>query len=260
MKLPLDALLMNAKYYFLSDAHIGCRAVDDSQAHQQRLIRWLHMAAKDATAIYLLGDIFDFWFEFPNKPPKGFEPLLDTLQSITANGTPIHFLIGNHDLWTFGYLEQRCGLTVHKEAIVETLGNKQFFLAHGDGLGDKSRSFHALRRVFHSNICQWLFRHLIPAKLGWEFGYRWSYNNRLKHMAEDNKFRGEAAEPLVRFVKEDCQRHHYDYYLFGHRHIVLNLMMPNGSQMAILGDFIEAFSYATFDGEQFCIEFFEEEF
>ncbi len=248
---------MREKYYFLSDAHMGCRAIADEKTHEKRFVDWLTMAAKDATAIYLLGDIFDFWFEYRATVPKGYTLLLGKLREITESGIPIHFLVGNHDMWTFGYLEQECGLTVHKQPIVETLCGKTFFMAHGDGLGDQSKAFWALRTVFNSKACQWMFRTFVPPMVGLEFGYRWSKRNRLKHMGADNRFRGEENEPLVRFAKAHALENGYDFYLFGHRHILLNMMLSSGSQLAILGDFIEEFSYATYNGEQFCIENFE---
>ena len=127
------------KYYFLSDAHLGTRVVLDARAHEQKVVDWLDMAKLDATEIFLLGDIFDFWFEYKMVVPKGFTRLFGKLREITESGIPVHFFVGNHDLWTFGYLEQEVGLIVHMAPLTIELGGKQFFMAHGDGLGDKSR-------------------------------------------------------------------------------------------------------------------------
>ena len=245
------------KYYFLSDAHLGTRVVSDTHAHEQKLVDWLEMAKLDATAIFLLGDIFDFWFEYKMVVPKGFTRLLGKLREITESGIPIHFFVGNHDLWTFGYLEQELGLIVHSAPLTVELGDKQFFLAHGDGLGDKSRSFSFIRSIFHNKTCQRLFRSLIPSSWGLSFGFRWSESNRRKHDKNNVKFLGEDQEPLVLFAKHHALENPIDFYVFGHRHIVLNLMLQSKTQVLIIGDFMREFSYAVFDGTTMAIENFE---
>ena len=248
---------MNTKYYFLSDAHLGARVIDNPHAHEQRLVDWLDMAQTDAAAIFLLGDIFDFWCEYTTVVPKGFTRLLGKLREITEVGIPVHFFVGNHDLWTFGYLEQEVGLIVHREPQLFTLEGKQFFMAHGDGLGDRDRKFSLIRRIFHSRTCQWAFRHLLPATIGIKFGQRWSESNRRRHERQNIGFLGENVEPLVLFAKQHAVQHpDIDFYVFGHRHIVLNLMLKNSSQVLIIGDFIREFSYATFDGDTMAIENF----
>ncbi|MGN0186499.1 MAG: UDP-2,3-diacylglucosamine diphosphatase [Paludibacteraceae bacterium] len=250
---------MNPKYYFLSDAHLGSRVVSDQHAHEQRLVDWLDMAQNDATAIFLLGDIFDFWFEYATVVPKGFTRLLGKLREITESGIPVHFFVGNHDLWTFGYLEQEIGLIVHREPQIFILEDKRFFMAHGDGLGDNDRKFSLIRRIFHNHACQWAFRNLLPTTIGINFGQRWSENNRRRHERQNIGFLGEHREPLVLFAKQHSMQHpDIDYYIFGHRHIVLNLMLNGGSQVLILGDFIKEFTYATFDGKTMAIENFGE--
>jgi len=245
------------KYYFLSDAHLGTRVIRDTHAHEQKLVDWLDMVRQDATAIFLLGDIFDFWFEYKMVVPKGFTRLLGKLREITESGIPVHFFVGNHDLWTFGYLEQELGLIVHDAPRTMELGGKTFFLAHGDGLGDKNRSFSFIRSIFHSKTCQRLFRSLVPSAWGLSFGFRWSERNRRKHDSRNVKFLGEDKEPLVLFAKQHALDHSVDYYVFGHRHIVLNLMLKSKSQVLIIGDFMREFSYAVFDGDTMAIENFE---
>ncbi len=248
---------MSAKYYFLSDAHLGSRVMTDQHTHEQRLVDWLDMVKTDATAIFLLGDIFDFWFEYRTVVPKGFTRLLGKLREIAESGVPVHFFAGNHDMWTFGYLEQEVGLIVHREPQLFTLEGRQFFLAHGDGLGDRNRKFSLIRRIFHSRACQWAFRNLIPVNAGMTFGQRWSESNRRRHERNAVGYLGEDREPLVLFAKQHAAQHpDIDYYIFGHRHIVLNLMLPSRSQMLIIGDFMREFSYAVFDGEQISIENF----
>lgn len=237
------------KYYFLSDAHLGARVVNNAAAHQQKLIDWLEMAQTDATEIFLLGDIFDFWFEFPKTIPQGYDLLLKKLKQITQKGIPVHFFIGNHDIWTFGFLEKEIGLIVHKQPQIQELCGKRFFLAHGDGLGDKNFGFKLIRTIFYSRICQTLFRYLIPPRLGYKFGFAWSEHNRLKHLKMGAEYKGESHEPIVIFAKQHSLQNAVDYYVFGHRHIVLNLLLATRSQLLIIGDFMNEFSYAVFDGK-----------
>ena len=144
--------------YFLSDAHLGSLLVNDKRAHEKKLVDWLDRVKTDATVIYLLGDIFDFWFEYKTVVPKGFVRVLGKLAELTDSGIEIHFFIGNHDIWTFGYLENEIGLIVHKEPATIQLGTKKFFLAHGDGLYVEEKGFKIIRKIFHSRTAQKLFR------------------------------------------------------------------------------------------------------
>ena len=240
--------------YFLSDAHLGSRLVKDPRAHEKKLVDWLDKVKVDATSIYLLGDLFDFWFEYKTVVPKGFVRFLGKLAELTDSGIEIHFLIGNHDIWTFGYLEKEVGLIVHKEAFTTQLGNKKFFLAHGDGLHVEEKSFAIIRKVFHSNTAQKLFR-LLPAQLGQEFGYGWSKKNRERILHIENKFQGEENENLVVFAKKYVETHDVDFLVFGHRHIALDLQLKDKKRVVILGDFVGIYSYGVFDGENFWLEY-----
>ena len=248
--------------YFLSDAHLGSRAINNPQAHQQTLIAMLQHMATDATAIYLLGDIFDFWCEYfwTDRSKEEYQPFLDTLKSLTDKGIEIHFLIGNHDIWTFGWLAQQTGVIVHRQPLSITINGKTLFLAHGDGLvpdnymaqlpkkvQKKVRSFIFLRSVFHNPILQFFFR-LLPPAWGNAFGYEWAKKSRLKELARPCPYKGEDKEELVLFAKE--QEHkgsHHDYYIFGHRHIELDLMLSRNSRIMILGDCWQQFTYAQMD-------------
>ena len=248
--------------YFLSDAHLGSRAINNPQAHQQTLIAMLQHMATDATAIYLLGDIFDFWCEYfwTDRSKEEYQPFLDTLKSLTDKGIEIHFLIGNHDIWTFGWLAQQTGVIVHRQPLSITINGKTLFLAHGDGLvpdnymaqlpkkvQKKVRSFIFLRSVFHNPIMQFFFR-LLPPAWGNAFGYEWAKKSRLKELARPCPYKGEDKEELVLFAKEQEQRGmHHDYYIFGHRHIELDLMLSRNSRIMILGDCWQQFTYAQMD-------------
>lgn len=251
--------------YFLSDAHLGSRAIDNPQAHQQTLVDMLENMAKDASAIYLLGDIFDFWCEYfwHDKSKEQYRPILDTLKHITSKGIEIHFYIGNHDIWTFGWLAKQIGAIVHRKPESIIIHGKKLFLGHGDGLvpsnyihqlpkyaQKKIQRFIFLRKVFHNTILQALFR-MLPPTWGNAFGYEWAKNSRLKEKAHPCPYKGEEKEELVLFAKEQEQKgNHHDYYIFGHRHIELDLMLSKDSRIMILGDCWQQFTYAQMeDGE-----------
>ena len=207
--------------YFLSDAHLGSRAIDNPEVHQQTLIDMLNGMAKDATAIYLLGDIFDFWCEYfwRDRSKEQYRPFLQTLRAITDKGIAVHFFIGNHDIWTFGWLAKETGVQVHRKPESILLNGKRFFLAHGDGLvpsnylqqlpqkvQKKIRQFIFLRAVFHNPILQFLFRLLPPAWAN-AFGYEWAKNSRLKELARPCPYKGEDKEialPLTDVLVEEA--------------------------------------------------------
>jgi len=240
--------------YFVSDAHLGSLLIKDRRAHEKKLVDWLDFVKKDATSIYLLGDIFDFWYEYRTVVPKGFVRFLGKLAELTDAGIEIHFFTGNHDIWTFGYLENEIGLIVHREEITVQIGNKRFFLAHGDGLYAENKGFQIIRKIFHSPVAQKLFRY-VPAQWGQEFGYWWSKKNRGKIIDIENKFLGEENENLVVFAKKYLENHDVDFLIFGHRHLALDLQLKENKRVVILGDFVGIFSYGVFDGENFHLEY-----
>ena len=260
--------------YFLSDAHLGSRAIENPQAHQQTLVAMLEDMAQDASAIYLLGDIFDFWCEYfwRDRSKEQYRPFLNTLQHITNKGIEIHFFIGNHDIWTFGWLAKETGVQVHRGPASVTVGGKTLYLAHGDGLvpshyvenlpkqvQKKIRSFILLRKVFHNPVLQFLFR-LLPPAWGNAFGYEWAKRSRLKEMAHPCGYKGEEKEELVLFAKEmEQQGKHHDYYIFGHRHIELDLMLSRDSRIMILGDCWQQFTYGKLDGVTMTLEMKDKE-
>lgn len=239
--------------YFISDAHLGSRIVTNPREHEMRLVNWLDKVKKDAEAIFMLGDMFDFWFEYKTVMPKGYVRFLGKLAELVDSGIEIHFFTGNHDIWTFGYLENEVGLIVHRKPQTFELKGKKFYMAHGDGLYTEEKGFGLIRKIFHSRTCQKLFR-LLPPEIGQNFGYAWSESNRKKIMHLDNKFQGEENETLVAFAKKYSENLEVDYMIFGHRHIELNLELKNKSRVVILGDFIGIFSYGVFDGENLWLE------
>lgn len=242
--------------YFLSDAHLGSRAIPHGRTQERRLVRFLDSIKHKATAVYLLGDIFDFWYEYKMVVPKGYTRLLGKISELTDLGVEVHFFIGNHDIWCGDYLQQECGVILHKEPATIEWGDKVFMLAHGDGLGDPSKKFKVLRWIFHNKVCQCLFSALHP-RWGMEFGLSWAKNSREKHLQDGGEppYMGEDKEYLVVYAKEYLKTHaDINYFIFGHRHIELDLMLNRNSRVLILGDWISQFTYAVFDGEHLFLE------
>lgn len=284
------------KTYFLSDAHLGSRATRDSRQRERRLCRFLDSIRHEASAIYLMGDMFDFWFEYHNVVPKGFTRFLGKLAELTDAGIEVHFFTGNHDMWAFDYLHDECGVTLHFAPCEIPLPTndattRTAFLGHGDGLGNCNRSFRMLRSIFHSPLCRWLFRNVFPPDWGMELGLRWAKASRLKHdgnligengdtlrISQDGTvcnsmgdvltrngsigeaFRGEDKEPLVLFSKQYMQGHpDTAYFIFGHRHLELDLMLSRTTRIIVLGEWLRSFTYAVWDGGNMVMENFDEE-
>lgn len=241
--------------YFLSDAHLGSLAIKHRRTQERRLVRFLDSIKDKAAAIYLLGDMFDFWNEYKYVVPKGYTRFLGKLSELTDMGIEIHFFTGNHDLWTYGYLEKECGLIVHHKSITTEIYGKVFLLAHGDGLGDPDRKFKLLSRVFHNSTCQHLFNAIHP-RWGMKLGLTWAKHSRLKRAdGKEVPYMGEDKEYLVRYTKEYMKDHpNIDFFIYGHRHIELDLMLSHKTRMLILGDWIWQFTYAVFDGEHLYLE------
>lgn len=247
---------MMKNVYFLSDSHLGCRSIPHDRTRERRLVHFLDSIKQKASAVYLLGDIFDFWYEYKTVVPRGYTRLLGKLSELTDMGVEVHFFIGNHDMWCSDYLTKECGVVIHMEPMTVEIGDKLFMLAHGDGLGDPDRKFRFLRSVFHNDLCRRMFSCLHP-RWAMSFGLKWAAHSRLKHNCEggDPPYLGEDKEPLVLFAKEYLKTHaDMNYFIFGHRHIELDLMLSRSSRVLILCDWITQFTYAVFDGEHLFLE------
>ena len=241
--------------YFLSDAHLGSRAVPHQRMQERRLVRFLDSIKDKAAAVYLLGDMFDFWYEYHHVVPKGYTRFLGKLSELCDEGVEVHYFTGNHDIWAYEYLEKECGVILHKKEETTEIYGHEFFLAHGDGLGDGNRSFKFVRSVFHNRFCQWLFSALHP-RWGIEFGLTWARHSYMKHKERnDVAYLGEDKEPLVLFAKRYIEDHpNIDYFIFGHRHIELDIKLGRKTRLMILGDLISQFTYAVYDGEHMFLE------
>lgn len=243
--------------YFISDAHLGCLALQHRRQQERRLVRFLDEIKGKAGALYLLGDMFDFWFEYRTVVPRGFTRFLGKISELTDMGIEVHYFTGNHDIWCLDYLETECGVILHRGALTEEIGDQTFYLSHGDGLGDRDWKFRFLRSVFHNKCCQWAFRWLHPY-VGMKLGLIWAKHSRMKHK-EEPPYQGEDREPLVIFAKQYLKEHpDVDYFIFGHRHIELDLALSRQTRVLILGDWITQFTYAVYDGEQLYLESYTE--
>lgn len=245
--------------YFLSDAHLGSLAIPHARMQERRLVRFLDSIKTKASAIYMLGDMFDFWDEYRYVVPKGYTRFLGKLSELTDSGVEVHFFTGNHDLWTYGYLQDECGVVVHKVPVTTEILGRVFYLAHGDGLGDPDPKYRLLHALFHSRVCQRLLNAIHP-RWGMALGLNWAKHSRLKRVdGKEPPYLGEDREYLVRYAKDYLRTHQdIDYFMFGHRHIELDLMLSRKTRLMILGDWIWQFTYAVFDGEHMFMETYVE--
>lgn len=243
------------KVYFLSDAHLGSRAIEHGRMQERRLVNFLDSIKHQAEAVYLLGDLFDFWFEFRTVVPKGYTRFLGKISELTDMGVEVHFFIGNHDIWCGDYLTQECGVIMHTQPLTTEIFGKEFFLAHGDGLGDPDPKFKLLRSMFHNRTLQRLFAAIHP-RWSMDLGLTWAKHSRMKRVdGNEPDYMGENKEFLVLFSKQYLKEHpDINYFIYGHRHIMLDLMLSNSARVTILGDWISYFSYAVFDGENLLLD------
>lgn len=244
----------NKKIYFASDFHLGIPDKASSREREKRLCAWLDEISMDAEQLFLVGDIFDAWFEYKNVVPKGFTRFLGKLAELSDKGLHIEAFTGNHDLWMRGYFEEELNIPVHHHPIERMFNGKKFFIAHGDGLGPGDRGYKLLKKVLRSPVSQWLYRRIHPdTGVGMA-----SMFSRLgpKHVAEEDSFLGDK-EWLVQFAVEKLKAEHIDYFIFGHRHIAIEYPLPQNSLYVNLGDWIKYDSYAVFDGTDLKLKFYK---
>jgi len=250
-------LTNHKKIYFASDQHFGAPTHQLSLIREKKFVRWLDKVKEDAEAIFLLGDLFDFWFEYKTVVPKGFIRVLGKLAEITDNGIPVYFFTGNHDLWMDDYLEKELNITVYRNPKEFEFNDKTFLIGHGDGLGPGDKGYKRMKKVFTNPFSKWLFRWLHP-DLGMRLGHYLSTKNKLISGDEDVVFLGEENEWLVQYAKKKLETKLIDYFIFGHRHLPMNISLNKTSSYVNLGEWISHFTYAVFDGEQLQLTKFEE--
>jgi len=248
-------LTQGKKIYFASDSHLGAPNFEESLIREKKFVLWLDAIKKDADAIFLVGDIFDFWFEYKEVVPKGFTRTLGKLAEISDSGIPIHFFAGNHDMWLKNYFEKELNLNVYKASKVFVINDKKFFVGHGDGLGPRDKSYKRMKKIFRNSFFNWCFRCMHP-DWGIKLGKYLSNKNRIKSSLEDLKFNGEESEWLTQYCREKLKDERYDFFVFGHRHIPLEIELNSNSKYINLGDWVTHFSYAVFDGNSLSLKKF----
>ena len=235
------------KVYFLSDFHLGAPNDTESRKREDRLVHFLQHARKDAGIIFIVGDIFDFWFEYKTVVPKGFVRILGTLAQMADEGIQLHIFTGNHDLWMQDYLSKELNAKLYFEPQQFTIQNTQFLIGHGDGLGPGDKGYKRLKKIFTNPICQWLFRWLHP-DAGIQLANYFSRKSRAKTGNADEIFLGEDKEWLILYTKEKAKTMSVDYFIFGHRHYAIDFKINEKSRYINLGDWIRLNTYAVFDG------------
>ncbi|HAW52698.1 MAG TPA: UDP-2,3-diacylglucosamine hydrolase [Flavobacteriales bacterium] len=250
------SLTEGKKIYFASDFHLGSPDAVSSLKREKKVVRWLDEIKKDAQEIYLIGDVFDFWFEYKHVIPRGYTRLLGKMAEIADSGIKIHVFTGNHDMWIFDYLPKEIGVDLYREPISRTVNGKHFYIGHGDGLGPGDRGYKFIKRVFANRLCQWLFKWLHP-DLGIGMGFFWSRISRNSGEMEEVKYLGEDKEWLIIYAKEILRKQDVDYFVFGHRHIPLDIKISEETTYFNLGDWITHFTYAEFDGKDMILKKYE---
>lgn len=244
------------KIYFASDFHLGVPDWQSSREREERIVRWLDLIKSDAAEIYLMGDVFDFWFEYATVIPKGFIRFQGKLAELSDAGIKITFFKGNHDMWMFDYFGQEMGIDIVSDELILERNGKKFYLHHGDGLGPGDKMYKILKKIFRSRTCQWLFARLHP-NLGVGIAQKWSRSSRAQN-AKEEIFENVESEWLYAYSADLLKGSHYDYFIFGHRHLPLDLKLGE-SRYINLGEWLKFNSYAVFDGENLELKYFERE-
>jgi len=241
-------LTKQGKIFFASDFHLGLNAGSDPSEREKKVVAWLNRHAPEARAFYLLGDVFDFWWEYRLVVPKGFSRFLGAVATIVDSGIPVHFFTGNHDMWVGDYFRNECGMTIHTGPITEVLDGKIFHLAHGEGLGSRNKGYRILLNIFHNRPLRALYSSLHP-RIGVWIGHKWSLSSRLgKGISKE--FMGEENEDLLRYASDISSKQKTDYFIFGHRHLLLEYEIKTGSRVIILGDWLSSGNHAEWDGSE----------
>jgi len=243
------------KIYFLSDFHLGAPNAAESLVREKRIIRFLDEIKQDAAQIFILGDLFDFWFEYKKVVPKGYVRILGKLAELTDAGIPVHFFVGNHDMWMTNYFQQELNIPVYFEPVPFELFGKKFLIGHGDGLGPGDHGYKFIKKIFRNKACQWLFG-ILPPFIGMGLADYFSKKSRAQTGQTDEIFLGDDKEWLIIYCKEVLKTTHYDYFIFGHRHLPINVSVGGNSRYINLGDWIKYNSYACFDGNELELKYY----
>lgn len=256
MSATVVSLPPGKKIYFASDFHLGAPDPASSLKREKLIVRWLDQVRTDAHSIYLMGDIFDFWFEYRQAIPRGFIRLQGKLAELRDGGLPIYFFTGNHDMWMFDYFPKELGIPIFRQPLEIKIGLQTLLIGHGDGLGPGDGTYKLLKKFFNSPLCQWLFARIHP-NLGMSIAHYWSRKSRINNILKEERFQGEENEFLLTYCKEMEKSSHHDFYVFGHRHLPLDLNVGSNSRYVNLGEWVHFNTYAEYDGKQVVLKTFE---
>jgi UDP-2,3-diacylglucosamine hydrolase len=246
---------IGTKIYFASDFHLGAGNYVGSHEREARIVRWLDSIKADAAELFLMGDIFDFWFEYKTVVPRGHIRFLGKLAELADAGIKLYLFKGNHDMWMFSYFERELEAVIISDELEIERNGKKFYLHHGDGLGPGDATYKALKRFFRSRFCQWLFARLHP-NLGVGIANFWSKRSRISGQANEKR-KSLEQEWLVVYSREILTQKYFDYLIFGHRHLPLDIQLDDKSRYINLGEWVNYNTYAVFDGENLTLEYFE---
>ncbi len=243
------------KVFFASDFHLGAPSREQSVSREKKVVRWLSEIEQEAAHVFILGDIFDFWFEYRYTIPKGFARLQGKLMEMRDNHIPLTFFTGNHDKWMFSYFENDFGISIFRQPVSVRIGDRDFLIGHGDGLGPGDKTYKLIKKVFENRMAQWLFGWIHPT-IGFKLAHYWSGKSRESNLQKDQEFLGEE-EWLLQYCRETEKKGHHDYYIFGHRHLPLAVEINPESRYINLGDWINTCTYAVYDGDQVKLKEYE---
>ncbi len=243
------------KIYFAADFHLGAPSAEESLQREKKVVSWLSSIQESAAHIFILGDIFDFWFEYRYTIPKGFTRILGQFIHLRDQGIPITIFTGNHDRWMFGYFEEEFDIPIIKTPGTFILNNKKFLIGHGDGLGPGDKRYKIIKKIFENKLAQWIFHWIHP---NWGIGLArlWSNRSRDRNLIKDKENNGND-ERLLEFCKKTEDRDHHDFYIFGHRHLAMDIQINPASRYINTGDWIDSYTYAEFDGEDVSLKNYE---
>lgn len=244
MQLPPDK-----KIYFLSDFHLGAPDAASSRTRELKIIQFLEEIRKDAAAVFLVGDMFDFWYEYRKVVPKGYVRLLGKLAELSDQKIPLHFFVGNHDMWMKNYFTQEMNMQVYFEPHDFLFNGEKFLVGHGDGLGPGDHGYKMIKKLFRNPAANWAFG-VLPPWIGIGVANFFSRKSRQNTGNHEEVFLGEDKEWLITYCREILKNKHYDYFIFGHRHLPIDFRLNENSRYVNLGDWIRYFTYAVFDGQQ----------
>jgi UDP-2,3-diacylglucosamine hydrolase len=237
------------KIFFLSDFHLGAPDAASSLVREKMIVRFLDETKHEAHTYFIVGDLFDFWYEYRKVVPKGFVRVLGKLAEISDSGIPVHFFVGNHDMWMKDYFGSELNIPVYFEPQEFTFNGKKFFIGHGDGLGPGDYGYKRLKKVFRNPFSQWLFG-ILPPAAGMGLAHYFSRKSRAATGTSEEHFLGDEKEWLLIFCRDMLKKKYYDFFVFGHRHLPIDYRLDKESRYINLGDWISFFTYAIFDGNE----------